>query len=151
MDAGKKSLTVIDRGDRTSGYGISGEYMAQRSKKKQAAVPYEFIQEVNKLTKDEIVKRFIQEENDLKAMKKVKKEDEQISEIASQIKDKEMIIKDKIDDLKVKMKAIREEDEEFVELKENKKALEGGYRDEMKRRRAYRDYLYETMQKIYQE
>jgi hypothetical protein len=125
--------------------------MAQRSKKKQAAVPYEFIQEVNKLTKDEIVKRFIQEENDLKAMKKIKKEDAQISEIASQIKDKEVIIKDKIDDLKVKIKAIREEDEEFVELKENKKALEGGYRDEMKRRRAYRDYLYETMQKIYQE
>jgi hypothetical protein len=125
--------------------------MAQRSKKKKAAVPYEFIQEVNKMTKDEIVKRFIQEENDLKAMKKIKKEDEQISGIASQIKDKEMIIKDKIDDLKVKMKAIREEDEEFVELKENKKALEGGYRDEMKRRRAYRDYLYETMQKIYQE
>jgi hypothetical protein len=125
--------------------------MAQRSKKKQASVPYEFIQEVNKLTKDEIVKRFIQEENDLKAMKKVKKEDEQISAIASQIKDKEVIIKDKIDDLKMKMQAIREEDEEFVELKENKKALEGGYRDEMKRRRAYRDYLYETMQKIYQE
>jgi hypothetical protein len=48
------------------------------------------------------------------------------------------------------MKAIREEDDEFVELKENKKALEGGYRDEMKRRKAYRDYLYETMQKIYQ-
>jgi len=44
-----------------------------------------------------------------------------------------------------------EEDEELVELKENKKALEGGYRDEMKRRSAYRDYLYETMQKIYQE
>jgi hypothetical protein len=43
-----------------------------------------------------------------------------------------------------------EEDEELVELKENKKALEGGYRDEMKRRMAYRDYLYETMQKIYQ-
>jgi len=125
--------------------------MAKKSKKKQAAVPYEFIQEVNKMTKDEIVKRFIQEENDLKAMKKVKKEDEQISDLALQIKDKEEIIKDKIDALKEKMKAIREEDEEFVELKENKKALEGGYRDEMKRRRAYRDYLYETMQKIYQE
>ena len=103
------------------------------------------------MSKDEIVKRFIQEENDLKAMKKVKKEDEQISELASQIKHKEENIKDKIDALKEKMKAIREEDEEFVELKENKKALEGGYRDEMKRRRAYRDYLYETMQKIYQE
>jgi vacuolar-type H+-ATPase subunit I/STV1 len=125
--------------------------MTKKSNKKQAAVPYEFIQEVNKMTKDEIVKRFIQEENDLKAMKKVKREDEQISDLASQIKDKEEIIKDKIDVLKEKMKAIREEDEEFVELKENKKALEGGYRDEMKRRRAYRDYLYETMQKIYQE
>lgn len=72
-------------------------------------------------------------------MKKVKSEDEQISELASQIKDKE------------EMKAIRQEDEEFVELKENKKALEDGYRDEMKRRRAYRDYLYETMQTIYLE
>ncbi len=124
--------------------------MAKKSNKKQAAVPYEFIQEVNKMNKDEIVKRFILEENDLKAMRKVKREDEQISEIASQIKGKEEFIKDKIDELKEKMKAIREEDEEFVELKENKKALEGGYRDEMKRRRAYRDYLYETMQKIYQ-
>lgn len=124
--------------------------MAGKDKKKQAAVPYEFIQEVNKMNKDEIVKRFIQEENDLKAMKQIKKEDEQISELASQIKDKEESIKDDIDVLKEKIKAIREEDEEFVELKENKKALEGGYRNEMKRRRAYRDYLYETMQKIYQ-
>jgi len=124
--------------------------MAGKNKKKQAAVPYEFIQEVNKMNKDEIVKRFIQEENDLKAMKQIKKEDEQISELASQIKDKEESIKDEIDVLKEKIKAIREEDEEFVELKENKKALEGGYRNEMKRRRAYRDYLYETMQKIYQ-
>jgi CRISPR/Cas system-associated exonuclease Cas4 (RecB family) len=125
--------------------------MVKKNRKKQAAVPYEFIQEVNKMSKDEIVKRFILEENDLKAMKKIKREDEQISELASQIKHKEENIKDKIDALKEKMKAIREEDEEFVELKENKKALEGGYRDEMKRRRAYRDYLYETMQKIYQE
>jgi len=124
--------------------------MAGKDKKKQAAVPYEFIQEVNKMNKDEIVKRFIQEENDLKAMRQIKKEDEQISELASQIKDKEESIKDEIDVLKEKIKAIREEDEEFVELKENKKALEGGYRNEMKRRRAYRDYLYETMQKIYQ-
>lgn len=41
--------------------------MTKKSNKKQAAVPYEFIQEVNKMTKDGIVKRFIQEENDLKA------------------------------------------------------------------------------------
>ncbi len=102
------------------------------------------------MSKDEIVKRFIQEENDLKAMKKIKREDAQISDLASQIKEKEEIIKDKIDILKEKMKTIREEDDEFVELKENKKALEGGYRDEMKQRKAYRDYLYETMQKIYQ-
>jgi hypothetical protein len=125
--------------------------MAKKGKKKQAAVPYEFIQEINKMNKDEVVKRFIQEENDLKAMKKVKREDEQISGLASQIKDKEEIIKDKINALKEEMKAIREEDQEFVELKENKKALEDGYRDELKRRRACRDYLYETMQRIYQE
>jgi len=123
--------------------------MARKGKKKQAAVPYEFIQEVNKMNKDEIVRRFIQEENDLNAMKKLKREDEQISGLASQIKDKEAIVKDKINTLKEEMKAIREEDQEFVELKENKKALEDGYRDEMKRRRAYRDYLYETMQRIY--
>jgi hypothetical protein len=110
--------------------------MRQKGKKKQAAVPYEFTQEVNKMSKDEIVRRFIQEENDLKAMKEVKREDEEI-------------IKDKINTLKEEMKAIREEDQEFVELKENKKALEDGYRGEMKRRRAYRDYLYDTMQRIY--
>lgn len=124
--------------------------MAKISKKKQEAVPYEFIQEVNKLSKDEIVKRFLLEENDIKAMKKVKREDEQISELASQIKDKEELLKEEIEVLTEKIKAIRAEDEELVELKENKKALEGGYRDEMKRRGAYRDYLYETMQKAYQ-
>jgi len=125
--------------------------MANKSKKKKVAVPYEFIQEVNKMNKEEIVKRFILEENDIRALKKIKSEDEQISEIASQIKEKELHIKDDVDVLKDKIKAIREEDKEIVELKENKKALEGGYRDEMKRRRAYRDYLYEVMQKIYQE
>lgn len=125
--------------------------MAKKSKKKQATVPYEFIQEVNKMTKDQIVKRFIQEENDLKAMKKIQKEDEKLSDLASQIRDKEMDLKDEIDALKEKIKAVREEDDDLVELKENKKALVGGYRDERKQRRAYRDYLYETMQKIYQE
>ena len=125
--------------------------MARKSKKKQAAVPYEFIQEVNSMSKDQIVKRFIQEENDIKAMKKIQKEDVQLSDLVSQIKDKERDIKDDIDVLKEKIKAVREEDEDLVELKQNKKALEGGYRDERKQRRAYRDYLYDTMQKIYQE
>lgn len=120
-------------------------------KKKQVTVPYELIQEVNKMTKDQIVKRFIQEENDLKAMKKIQKKDVQLSDLASQIKDKEINIKDEIDALKEKIKAVREEDEDLVELKENKKALEGGYRDERKQRKAYRDYLYDIMQKIYQE
>jgi len=86
------------------------------------------------MNKDEIARRFIQEENDLKAMKKIKREDEQISGLALQVKDKEEIIKDKINTLKGEMKAIREEDQGFVEPKENKKALEDGYRDEMKRR-----------------
>ena len=99
--------------------------MAGKGKRKQAAVPYEFIQEVNKMSKDQIVKRFIQEENDLKAMKTVKREDEQLSGLASQIKEKEETIKDKINTLKEEMKAIREEDGEFLELRENKKALEG--------------------------
>ena len=125
--------------------------MAKRSKKKQTAVPYEFIQEVNKMSKDQIVRRFIQEEDDLKAMKRVQKEDEQLAALALQIKEREESIKDRIETLKEEIRAIREEDEELVEIRENKRALEGGYSDERKHRKAYRDYLYETMQKIYQE
>lgn len=125
--------------------------MAKKSKKKQAAVPYEFIQEVNKMSKDQIVRRFIQEEDDLKAMKTVQKEDEQLSALASQIKEREVSVRDKIDALKEEIRAILEEDEELVEIRENKRALEGGYSEERKRRKAYRDYLYETMQKIYME
>jgi len=125
--------------------------MAKKSKKKQPAVPYEFIQEVNKMSKDQIVRRFIQEEDDLMAMKRVQKEDEQLSALASQIKDREESIKDRIDAFKEQIRAVREEDEELVEIRENKKVLEGAYSDERKRRKAYRDYLYETMQKIYQE
>ena len=118
-------------------------------KKKQTAVPYEFIQEVNKMNREEIVKRFIQEENDLQALKKLKREDAEISQIASQIREREEEFKERMEALREEIKAVREEDEELVELRENKKALDGGYRDEMKRRKAYRDYLYETMQKAF--
>ena len=121
-----------------------------KNRKKDSAVPYEFIHEVNKMNKEEIVKRFIQEENDLTALKNLKREDNQIAEVAAQIKESERDIKDRIIDLQEKIKDIRDEDAEIVELRENKKALESGYRDEMKRRKAYRDYLYDVMQKAFQ-
>lgn len=124
--------------------------MAKKKRKKDSAVPYEFIQEVNKMTKEEIVKRFIQEENDLAALRKMKREDSQIAEVAAQIKEHEEGVKDRIIALREKIRDILDEDEDVVELRENRKALEGGYRDEMKRRKAYRDYLYEMMQKAFQ-
>jgi len=122
-----------------------------KNRKKDSAVSYEFIQEVNKMTREEIVKRFIQEEDDLTALRKIKREDNQIAEVAAQIKEHEEGIKDRIIALREKIKDIRDEDEEFVELLEDKKALDAGYRDEMKRRKAYRDYLYGVMQKAFQE
>jgi hypothetical protein len=122
-----------------------------KNRKKDSAVSYELIQEVNKMTREGIVKRFIQEENDLTAFRKIKREDSQIAEVAAQIKEHEEGIKDRIIALREKIKDIRDEDEEFVELLEDRKALEGGYRDEMKRRKAYRDYLYGVMQKAFQE
>jgi hypothetical protein len=121
-----------------------------KRRKKDSAVPYEFIQEVNKMTKEEIVKRYIQEENDLIALRKIKREDQQIAEVAAQIKEYEKSFKDQIIALREKIRDIRDEDAEIVELRENRNALEGGYRDEMKRRKAYRDYLYEVMQKAFQ-
>jgi septal ring factor EnvC (AmiA/AmiB activator) len=121
-----------------------------KNRKKDTAVPYEFIQEVNKMNREEIVRRFIQEENDLTALKKIRRDDNQIAEIAAQIKEHEEDIKDRIIALREKIKDIRDEDEDIVELRENRKALEGGYRDEMKRRKAYRDYLYDVMQKAFQ-
>ena len=121
-----------------------------KNRKKDTAVPYEFIQEVNKMNREEIVRRLIQEENDLTALKKIRRDDNQIAEIAAQIKEHEEDIKDRIIALREKIKDIRDEDEDIVELRENRKALEGGYRDEMKRRKAYRDYLYDVMQKAFQ-
>jgi len=123
--------------------------MAKR-RKKDSAVPYEFIHEVNKMTKEEIVKRYIQEENDLIALRKVKREDQEIVEITAQIKEYEKGFKDQIIALREKIRDILDEDAQIVELRENRNALEGGYRDEIKRRKAYRDYLYEVMQKAFQ-
>jgi len=117
-----------------------------KKRKKDSAVPYEFIQEVNKMSKDDIVKRFIQEENDILALKKVKREDQQIGEIGERIKEQENGNKDRIIALRKKISDIKDEDAEIVQLREDKKALEGGYRDELRRRKAYRDYLYEVMQ-----
>jgi small-conductance mechanosensitive channel len=120
-----------------------------KRKKKDSAVPYEFIREVETMTKDDVVKRFIQEEDDLIALRKIKREDKQIIEIAERIKEYENGIKEQIIALREKIRDIRDEDAEIVELREDKNALEGGYRDEMKRRKAYRDYLYEVMQKAF--
>ena len=117
-----------------------------KKRKKESAVPYEFIQEVNKMSKDELVKRFIQEENDILALRKVKREDHQIEEIGKRIKEHEDGIKEQIIALQKKIRDIKEEDPEIVELRGDKKDLEGGYRDELRRRKAYRDYLYEAMQ-----
>ena len=117
-----------------------------KKKKKDSAVPYEFIQEVNKMAKDDIVKRFIQEENDILALRKVKREDHQIGEIEKRIKEHENGTKEQIIALRKKIREIQDEDAEIVELRGDKKALEGGYRDELRRRKAYRDYLYEVMQ-----
>ncbi len=117
-----------------------------KKRKKDSAVPYEFIQEVNKMAKDDIVKRFIQEENDILALRKVKREDQQIGEIGERIKEQENGNKDRIIALRKKISDIKDEDAEIVQLREDKKALEGGYRDELRRRKAYRDYLYEVMQ-----
>ena len=117
-----------------------------KKRKKDSAVPYEFIQEVGKMSKDDIVKRFIQEENDILALRKVKREDQQIGEIEKRIKDHDNGNKERIIALREKIKEIKDEDEEIVELREDKKDLEGGYRDELKRRKAYRDYLYGVMQ-----
>jgi hypothetical protein len=152
-NAGHPTAVVIGRCRPENGMTIrSGEEKPMaKNRKKDVAVPYEFIQEVNKMTREEIVKRFIQEENDLTALKKIKREDGQIAEIAAQIKEYEEDIKDRIIALREKIKDIRSEDEEFVELLEDRKALEAGYRDEMKRRKAYRDYLYGVMQKAFQE
>ncbi len=117
-----------------------------KKRKKDSAVPYEFIQEVNKMSKDDIVKRFIQEENDILALRKVKREDQQIVKIDELIKERENGVKDQLIALRKKIRDIKDEDVEIVELREDKKDLEGGYRDELKRRKAYRDYLYEVMQ-----
>jgi len=117
-----------------------------KKKKKDSAVPYEFIQEVNKMSKDDIVKRFIQEENDILALRKVKREDHQIEEIGERIKEHENGSNERIIALRKKIRDIQDEDAEIVELRGDKKALEGGYRDELRRRKAYRDYLYEVMQ-----
>ena len=114
--------------------------------KNKLSVPYEFIQEVNKMTKDDIVKRFIQEENDILALRKVKREDQQIVKIRDRIKEHEDGIKEQIGELRNKIKDLKDEDAEIVELRGDKKDLESGYRDELKRRKAYRDYLYGVMQ-----
>ncbi len=114
--------------------------------KNSGSGPYEFIQEVSKMTKTDIVKRFIQEENDLLALRKVKREDHQIVKIKELIKEHEDGIKEEITALRNKIKEIKEEDAEIVQLRGDKKDLESGYRDELKRRKAYRDYLYEVMQ-----
>ena len=117
-----------------------------KKRKKDSAVPYEFIQELNKMAKDDIVKRFIQEENDILALRKVKREDHQIGEIGERIKEHENGTKEQIIALRKKIRDIKDEDAEIVELRGDKKDLEGGYRDELRRRKAYRDYLYEVMQ-----
>lgn len=119
-----------------------------KRKKKDQAVPYDFIEEVNKMSKDEVIRRFIQEENDIIALDEQKKNDLNIKELSEQIKEmSEKSAEDQaeIEELKEKLKKLSQGSEEIEELKANKKALESGYKDEKKRRKALRDYLYNAM------
>jgi hypothetical protein len=54
-------------------YGYIGEERAEMMKKGEnnSSVPYKFIQEVNKMTQNDFVKRFIQEENGILALRKL--------------------------------------------------------------------------------
>ena len=116
--------------------------------KKSKAVPYEVIEEVNKLGKDGLVKRFVQEENDILALKKVASKDATLSDLKKQIQERKKATKEEADKLKEQIKALYEDDE-MEQLMEDKTALEKGYRDEAKRRKALRDYLYERVSKVF--
>ena len=115
-------------------------------------MPQEFIWEVNKMSKEQLVKRFIQEENDINALDQAKKKDGTICDINEQIKAHEESLREQIEAIRKEstdaIEAIRA-DSAVDELREDKKALLKGYNNEKKRRKAYRDYLYKTMGRAY--
>jgi len=115
-------------------------------KKKEIAIPQHTIDEVNRLSKDQLVKRFIAEESDLQALEQEKKGNTDLKDLKKQIKDAGQANKDQIDELKERIKELKE-DEDLDDLKKKKKDLEGGDNDEIKRRRAVRNYVFGVMRK----
>jgi len=151
----------------------------KKRKQKNDAVPLEFIQEINKLGKEELTRRFLEEENDInalieqkKSLNKFKKEDEEKAEDNSSKEEVDpdaslpevvrLVAKDykaEIERLERCLKSIydahamdtpeTESEESEDEPNEDLRAQRQGFSGEIKRRRKLRNYLYEQMNVAY--
>lgn len=119
-----------------------------KSRKKKDQVPYEFIERVNKMDAKELVKAFIREEEDIKALELQRKSDDKLAEINAMIKAQKEEVSEELETLKEKIKELLAGNS-VDELKEDRKALVKGYNEEIKRRKAFRNFLYETMARAY--
>lgn len=121
----------------------------RRRRRRQDAVPDHTREEVDRMGKEALITRFVQEENDILAVEKQKKDDSSLKDLREQLKELGYENQDEIDELTTKVKELKSADEERSEIEQAKKDLEGGYRDELKRRKAVRKYVYEKIQPHY--
>jgi len=124
--------------------------MTQRRRRNRAdAVPDFTREEIDRLGKEELIKRFVQEENDILAVEEQKKTDPNIVDFREQLKEMGYTHQSEIDELTARSKELKAADEDRTEIAQQKKDVEGGYKDELKRRRAVRKYVYEKLKPHY--
>ena len=124
--------------------------MTRRRRRNRAdAVPDHTREEIDVLNREDLVKRFVREENNILTVQKQKKDDGTLKDIREQIKELGYSNQEEIDEFADKLKELKAVDEECAELVEQKKALERGYREELKGRKAVRKYVYEKVQSHY--
>ena len=94
----------------------------------------EEIQELEKLSLNELVSEYTRNNTNLKAIKKAKKDDFHLEELKVSIKKyRENHLPDEVQQLKNQIKELKAEvDENIKDELEEKKDIEGGYRDSIK-------------------
>lgn len=106
-------------------------------KQKKEKFPYkiirpEHVDELRTKTTDELLKEYLSQNKKIQIVSKQKKDDSKLKEIKSRIKEHRNNSTE-LQDAKESLKELKQEvDEEIRDDLEDKKALEGGYRDEIR-------------------
>lgn len=123
------------------------------ARKKKEKFPYKFLrpdqlEELQRMSNEELIKEHLRENKNLKALKKQKKDDHQIADLAKQIKKhrEEHESQEEVKEMQIEIKEIKKTiDLEIADLLSDKKDLTKGWNDSIKAHQERADVIFKLI------